>query len=94
MQLAPELAVVAHDHRAAGVPKNIFSFVWRTSGWHQPWLAAMSILAFLLGTVPLEIQRRIVNDALRGGLLRRVLMLVALYMLVVLTLGLFCTYSP
>jgi ABC-type multidrug transport system fused ATPase/permease subunit len=88
MQRARPLAVLAHDHRAAGVPNNLFSFVWRTSGWHQPWLAAMSILAFLLGTVPLEIQRRIINDALKGGLLRRVLMLVALYMLVVLALGL------
>jgi ABC-type multidrug transport system fused ATPase/permease subunit len=70
------------------VPASLFGFVWRISGRHQPWLAAVTVLVFLLGTVPLEIQRRIVNDAFKQSSIEQIVTLVIVYVLVILALGL------
>jgi hypothetical protein len=58
------------------VPPSLFGFVWRISGRHQPWIAAVAVLVFLLGTAPLEIQRRLVNDAFRRSSLDGIVVLV------------------
>jgi hypothetical protein len=42
-------------------------YVLRTSGKHQLGLAALAAGVFLLTSVPLELQRRIVNDAIKNG---------------------------
>jgi ABC-type multidrug transport system fused ATPase/permease subunit len=42
-------------------------YVLRTSGKHQLGLAALAMGVFGLTSVPLEIQRRIVNDAIKNG---------------------------
>jgi ABC-type multidrug transport system fused ATPase/permease subunit len=52
---------------AASLPPTLLGFTLRFSGWHQLLLAAMSVAVFLAETVPLELQRRIVNDAFKGG---------------------------
>jgi ABC-type multidrug transport system fused ATPase/permease subunit len=49
------------------LPPTLFGYIWRASGRHQLALCAMSIAVFLLSTVPLELQRRIVNDAIANG---------------------------
>ena len=43
---------------------SLYRYVWRLSGWHQAGLALLAVLIAGLGLVPLELQRRIVNDAI------------------------------
>ena len=44
------------------MPPSVFGFIVRQTGIHQVGLAVLAILVFLLSSVPLELQRRIVND--------------------------------
>ena len=52
---------------SATLPSTIIGYVLRTSGKHQLGLAALAVCVFGLTSVPLEIQRRIVNDAIKSG---------------------------
>lgn len=70
------------------MPQSLFGFIWRISGAHQILVTLLSILLFAIGTSSLEIQRRIVDDAFRGGLYRPILALAALYLAIVVTEGL------
>jgi ABC-type bacteriocin/lantibiotic exporter with double-glycine peptidase domain len=45
-------------------PRDLYRYIWRTSGRAQLLLALLSVGIFLLDLVPLELQRRIVNDAI------------------------------
>jgi ABC-type multidrug transport system fused ATPase/permease subunit len=49
------------------LPKTIMGYVLRTSAHHQVGLAVLAVGVFGLTSVPLELQRRIVNDAIRNG---------------------------
>jgi ABC-type multidrug transport system fused ATPase/permease subunit len=49
------------------LPSTIMGYVLRTSGKHQIGLAALAAAVFCLTSVPLELQRRIVNDAIKHG---------------------------
>ncbi|MCM2395495.1 ABC transporter ATP-binding protein [Rhizobium sp. S95] len=69
------------------MPTSLYRFVWRVSGPHQAAIAILSILLFLLGTIPLEIQRRIVNDATSLKPFGAIVTLVSLYLLCVLAEG-------
>ena len=42
-------------------------YVVRSSGRHQLALAVLSAAVFGLSSVPLELQRRVVNDAIKNG---------------------------
>lgn len=59
--------------------RGLFSFIWRISGWHQIAIACLSVLLFLLETVPLELQRRIVNTVSDGGSYRVIITLAIIY---------------
>ena len=59
----------------AMLPRSIMGFVLWATGWHQAGLAFLSASVFLLSAVPLEIQRRIINDLTERGTLRNVLWL-------------------
>jgi ABC-type bacteriocin/lantibiotic exporter with double-glycine peptidase domain len=61
------------------MPRSIFAFVLRTTGSHQFGLALLSIGVFLLTTVPLELQRRIINNLTERGSLSAVLWLALAY---------------
>ena len=61
------------------LPGSLLGFIWRVSGTHQFGLAALSILLFLVGTAPLELQRRIVNVATERGPYASIVRLAALY---------------
>jgi ABC-type bacteriocin/lantibiotic exporter with double-glycine peptidase domain len=50
-------------------------FVLQATGWHQLGLALLSAAVFLLSAVPLEIQRRIVNDLTEKGAFSNILWL-------------------
>jgi ABC-type bacteriocin/lantibiotic exporter with double-glycine peptidase domain len=43
---------------------GLYGYIWATSGRAQLLLALLSVFIFLLDLVPLELQRRIVNDAI------------------------------
>jgi ABC-type multidrug transport system fused ATPase/permease subunit len=61
------------------LPHSVMGYVVRFTGHHQIVLALLSICVFLLSTVPLELQRRIVNDAIKKGMTETVLWLALLY---------------
>ena len=69
---------------AALMPTSILGYVVRFTGWHQVGLAPLSVAVFLLSAVPLELQRRIVNDAIGKGSVRAILWLAVTYALVAL----------
>jgi ABC-type bacteriocin/lantibiotic exporter with double-glycine peptidase domain len=54
------------------------------SGRHQLWLCSLAVLVALLSAAPLELQRRIVNDAVEGANIRLLVMLSSIYLGVVL----------
>src|SRR5262245_7441553 len=61
------------------LPRTIIGYVIRKSGVHQLGLAALSAAVFGLSAVPLELQRRIVNDAIKSGATRTILWLAIAY---------------
>jgi ABC-type multidrug transport system fused ATPase/permease subunit len=64
----------------AGIlPKTLYRFVLAASSRHQLGLAALTTLVFVLSTIPLEVQRRIVNDALKKGSIGAIALLAAAY---------------
>ena len=74
------------DTRSA-LPPTIFSYILRIGGRHQIALLVLSVIVFALSTVPLEIQRRIVNDAVRNGAVNPILWLALAYFGVALLEG-------
>lgn len=71
----------------SALPRTLFGYVWRSSGRHQLALAGLSIVVFALSAVPLELQRRIVNDAIYGADWAPILALAAAYAGVALAEG-------
>lgn len=69
------------------MPRGLYRYVWRVSGRAQIGLALLSVVVFLLDLAPLELQRRIVNDALRHRQLNPILWLCALYAVLALAQG-------
>jgi ABC-type multidrug transport system fused ATPase/permease subunit len=61
------------------LPRTIVGYVIRKSGIHQLGLAALSAAVFGLSAVPLELQRRIINDAIENGATRTILWLAIAY---------------
>ena len=78
-----QLGAVAADE----LPGNVFRYVLATSGVHQLLLLALTVSVFLLEVVPLELQRRIVNDLVKDRPYRWVIILCAVYAGVVLVQG-------
>jgi ABC-type multidrug transport system fused ATPase/permease subunit len=69
------------------LPPTIFRYILRIGGRHQIALVALSVLVFALSTAPLEIQRRIVNDAISRGAVSPILWLALAYFGVALLEG-------
>jgi hypothetical protein len=63
----------------SALPQSILGYVFRYSGKHQIALAALAVAVFALSTVPLELQRRIINDAIKSGATGTILWLAAAY---------------
>ena len=72
---------------SGAMPKTLFGYVWQTTARHQAALALLSAIVFLLSAVPLELQRRIVNDAIARGATSAVLGLALAYVAFALTEG-------
>ena len=69
------------------LPPTIFGYIWRAGAWHQLALCLLAVAVFLLSAVPLELQRRIVDDAIRNGSTRSILWLALAYAAVALAEG-------
>jgi ABC-type multidrug transport system fused ATPase/permease subunit len=61
------------------LPRTIMGFVLRCSGPHQVALALLAAGVFGLSAVPLELQRRIINDAIKSGASETILWLAVAY---------------
>ena len=61
------------------LPQTMMGFVLRCSGRHQIALALLAAGVFGLSSVPLELQRRIVNDAIKSGATETIFWLAAAY---------------
>lgn len=69
------------------LPSNIFRYVLGTSAVHQGALSFLTVAVFLIELVPLELQRRIVNDLVKHRDFGLVLTLCAVYGGVILAHG-------
>jgi len=61
------------------LPRTLMGYVLRSSGHHQVGLAVLAVGVFGLTSVPLEIQRRIVNDAIKNGATSTIVWLAVAY---------------
>lgn len=52
---------------AAPLPASFYAFVFQSGGWHQLLVCFLSIAVFLLNAAPIELQRRIIDMAVKGG---------------------------
>lgn len=69
------------------MPRTLLGLIWSTGGRHQLALAVLSVAVFLLTTVPLEMQRRIVDEVTAGHRYGRIAALCAVYAAAALTMG-------
>jgi ABC-type multidrug transport system fused ATPase/permease subunit len=70
-----------------GLPRNVYRYVLGTSALHQAVLVVLTAVVALLEIVPLELQRRIVNDLVKHRPYSWVVWLCAAYAGVVLVQG-------
>ena len=61
------------------LPQTLMGYVVRCSGRHQIGLAVLAAGVFGLSSVPLELQRRIVNDAIKNGAAETIVWLALAY---------------
>ena len=69
------------------LPKNVFRYVFAVSWPHQIALIILTVVAFLLEIVPLEIQRRVVNSLVKERPFQLIVTLGAAYASAVLVQG-------
>jgi ABC-type multidrug transport system fused ATPase/permease subunit len=69
----------AARQRVPLMPSTLPGFIWKISGRHQVVLSVLSVAVFLLSAAPLEVQRRIVNEAFKGGVYQPILLLALAY---------------
>jgi ABC-type multidrug transport system fused ATPase/permease subunit len=70
------------------LPRSLFRYIYETSSWHQLALLAMTVVVALVEVIPLALQRRIVNDAVKHRQISLIITLCAIYVGVVLGHGL------
>ena len=74
-------------HKRGNLPQSIYRYIWLTTRRHQLGLVLLTIAVFPLSMVPLELQRRIVNDAIEGKNFDLLIWLGAAYFAVLLLHG-------
>ena len=77
MNLPPPLTVEQNGDRSGR--RSLYRYVWRMSGWHQIALSAIALVIAALSMAPLELQKRIVNDAVGQSNLNLLLVLGGIY---------------
>lgn len=71
----------------SAMPRKLAGFILAMGRSHQAALVLLSVMLFVVGIVPLEIQRRIINGATQGASFNAILMLVFAYFALALTEG-------
>lgn len=69
------------------MPRHLYTYVWKVSATQQVRLCLLTVLVFPLSLAPLELQRRIVDDAIRNGLTDLLIWFGGLYLAVLLAHG-------
>lgn len=67
--------------------ETLGGFVWRASGTHQFYVGLIAVAVALLNFAPIDLQRRIVDEAIASGEINALLFLGAIYLAVVLIQG-------
>jgi ABC-type multidrug transport system fused ATPase/permease subunit len=70
------------------LPPSLLRLAWRLGSGDQIWLCALAAAVAMLDTLPIEVQRRMINHAIKESGLRSILMLAATYAGIVLVQGL------
>ena len=78
---------LAKSHGSDQLPNNVFRYVFTVSWVHQIPLVSLTVVTFLIEVVPLEIQRRVVNDLVKHRHFQLVVALCAAYAGAVLAQG-------
>lgn len=69
------------------MPHSLFAFIWQVSSRKQIFLCLLTVIVSLLTTVPLELQRRIVDDAIHDGTVSYLVLLSGIYLAVLFLQG-------
>lgn len=69
------------------MPKSLYAFIWQESKRSQIWLCLLTLAVVPLSMAPLELQRRIVDDAIESGSVIALLPLAGIYLGVLLLHG-------
>lgn len=64
--------------------KSLPKYIWFMSGRHQIWLCVIALLIAALSTIPLELQRQIINRGISDSDVRVLLTLSGVYLIVIL----------
>jgi ABC-type bacteriocin/lantibiotic exporter with double-glycine peptidase domain len=80
-------ADIERAETAIRLPATLLRYVLNTSGYHQALLLVMTVAVFLIELVPLELQRRIINDLVKNRTYGYVITLCVIYAGVVLVHG-------
>jgi ABC-type multidrug transport system fused ATPase/permease subunit len=72
---------------ASALPRYLYRYIAATSWHHQIPLLVLTVVTFLLQVVPLELQRRIVNDAVKNRQYQAILLLCAVYLAAIVVQG-------
>ena len=67
-----------------GPPDRLLPYLWRISRWHQIGLGLLALALTFVGLVPLDLQRRIIDDAIIPGDRSMLIDLALLYMAAVI----------
>lgn len=80
-QLVPRVVPKAGDDAPA---KSLLSFLWRMSGHHQIWICILALIVAALSMAPLELQRRIINNAIDSRDIKLLALLGSAYLVLLL----------
>ena len=69
------------------MPPSLYAFIWRASRRQQSWLVLLTLIIAPMSMIPLELQRRIVDDAIHNQNLPYMFLLCGLYLVVLLLQG-------
>lgn len=69
------------------MPRSLYSFIWQSSRRQQVWLVLLTLMVAPMSMIPLELQRRIVDDAIHNQDLHYMLLLCGIYLVVLLVQG-------
>ena len=84
LKFSPRNPEKTGDDRPAS---SLWGYVWRMSGWHQVAVCSLAVAVAALGIAPIELQRRIVDNAITPQNFDLLIMLAAIYIGVIVVHG-------